>query len=75
MGERADVAAVPIRHAIDVARAMGSRLMEVRAVASLARLLPDDPDVKTELGATLAGLDEGMETPDLHAAAALLDVV
>ncbi|HEX9546702.1 MAG TPA: AAA family ATPase, partial [Acidimicrobiales bacterium] len=75
LGEPTEQAAPPIRHAIDVARTMGSRMMEVRALTSLARLLPHDAGVRAQLSTAVASLSGGTDTPDVRDATALIGQV
>jgi tetratricopeptide (TPR) repeat protein len=65
-----------LRHAIDLARNQGTKLWELRATVSLARLL-HDTNRRDEARSTLAEIynwfTEGFDTADLKDAKALLD--
>jgi predicted ATPase len=64
------------RKAMSIAREQETKLWELRAVASLARLWRDQgrPAVACELLAPVCGwFTEGFDTPDLKDAEALLD--
>jgi adenylate cyclase len=62
--------------AVDIARWQGSRLFELRATISLARLLRDTSrrdEAHTKLAEIYGWFTEGLDTPDLREAKALLD--
>jgi predicted ATPase len=64
------------REAIAVAKAIGSKLYELRATTSLARLLRDTnrrDEARTMLAETYNWFTEGFDTADLKDAKALLD--
>jgi len=65
-----------IRKAIEIARRQGAKIFELRAIVSLVRLLSRSEQGRT-VGAMLAEaygwFTEGMDTPDLKEAKALLD--
>jgi hypothetical protein len=71
-GAPATTASTPVREGLGLARAMGSRMQELRALVTLARLTPDDAAVATELDSVVAGFTEGLDTADLRDARALL---
>jgi class 3 adenylate cyclase/predicted ATPase len=64
-----------IREAIAIAQRQGARSLELRAVMSLCRLQRDrgDPTDRALLADVYAGFTEGLDTPDLRDAAALLE--
>ncbi len=69
-------AVVCFRQALDVARRQQSKLLELRAAASLARLRRDQGKIAEAndlLAPVYAWFTEGFETPDLEDAKALLD--
>jgi tetratricopeptide (TPR) repeat protein len=69
-------AATAFEGALDIARSQGAKMFELRATMSLCRLLHyqgDHAAAHTKLRAIYGGFTEGLETPDLQAAAALLD--
>jgi predicted ATPase/class 3 adenylate cyclase len=70
MGQTGD-ALTFFRRGIDAARAMGARLLELRAVLGLARLL-DSGEVRAELSRVLGGFEDGLDQPDCREALALL---
>jgi predicted ATPase len=64
------------RRALEIARAQEARSFELRAAASLARLLPDQgrrAEARAELAPVYAWFTEGFDTPDLVEAKALLN--
>ena len=72
---RVDEVQACLRDSLDLARAQGALSWELRAATDLARLWASaeawEPG-RTLLGATIARFEEGLDTPDLLAAAALL---
>lgn len=61
--------------AIDIAQGLGSKSLELRAATSLARLLHDEgrpAEARATLQPVFSGFSEGLDTPDLLDAAALL---
>jgi predicted ATPase len=76
--DEAEAAEVSLRHAISVARRQGAKGWELPAATSLARLWADR-DRRTEARELLAPIygwfTEGLDTPDLQAAKALLDAL
>ena len=70
-----DGAEASFRRAIELAREHGAKMFELRATASLCRLLRDrqaTADARAMLSALLKSFTEGHGTPDLLAASALL---
>ncbi|MDF2743038.1 MAG: hypothetical protein K0S88_4414, partial [Actinomycetia bacterium] len=67
-----------LRRALEVARAQGARLLELRAAASLLRRRLGSGDdrstgqARARLEAVVAALPEGRDLPDLREAAELL---
>jgi len=64
------------RRALRVARTQGARLLELRALTSLARMLRrrgDGADVRSALAASVGAFRERVETADLRDARALLE--
>lgn len=64
------------RQAIEVARHQSTRLFQLRATMSLARLLIDTDrrdEARTVLADIFGWFTEGLDTPDLKDARALLD--
>ncbi|MBO0701126.1 MAG: hypothetical protein J2P46_22205, partial [Zavarzinella sp.] len=59
--------------ALGVARRQGARSLELRAAMSLARLDPDRG--RRGLADTLGGFTEGLDTPDLREAKAVLEAI
>jgi predicted ATPase len=75
-GDRRDEAEVCFRQALNVARGQGARFLELRSVASFARIACDSgrPNRARDLLAPVYGrFSEGFDTPDLQEAKALLD--
>jgi predicted ATPase len=65
-----------LRYAIDLARNQGTKLWELRATSSLARLLRDTnrhDEARTMLSQIYNWFTEGFETADLKDAKSLLD--
>ena len=65
-----------IRKAIDIARRQGARIFELRAIVSLVRLLSRSEQGRTVgemLSEAYGWFTEGLDTPDLKEAKALLD--
>jgi predicted ATPase len=65
-----------LRHAMDLARHQGTKLWELRATTSLARLLRDTDrrdEARTMLADIYSWFTEGFDTADLKDAKALLD--
>jgi predicted ATPase len=74
--DHADEAAAVLRRAIEVAQNQGEKLIELRAVISLSRLLRAtgrQEEARTMLTALYSTFGEGLDTPDLKQAEALLD--
>ncbi len=72
---RLEEAAERFRQALDLARRLGSKALELRAAASLARLWRSqgrDEEARNLLAPLYASFSEGFATPDLQDAAALL---
>ena len=66
------------RHAMDVARAQGARLFELRAAVALGQQPCEAEERrrrKTKLAAVLAGFAEDLDTPDIREASALIEVL
>jgi predicted ATPase len=66
------------RHAMDVAHAQGARLFELRAAVALGQQRCEADERrrrKTQLAAVLAGFAEGLDSPDIKEASALVDVL
>lgn len=64
------------RHALETAREQGAKAWELRAATSLARLWRahgKEADARGVLAPVFAGFSEGLDTPDLVDARALLD--
>lgn len=75
-GANADAVATHFRDAIAVARRQESKLLELRAATSLARLTLDHAkpeDARDLLAPVLDWFTEGFDAPDLRAAKAFLD--
>jgi len=75
-GANADAVATHFRDAIAVARHQESKLLELRAATSLARLTLDHAkpeDARDLLAPVLDWFTEGFDAPDLRAAKAFLD--
>ena len=71
-----NLAETHLRHAIELARNQGTKLWELRATSSLARLLRDTnrcDEARTMLAQIYNWFTEGFETADLKDAKALLD--
>jgi predicted ATPase len=72
-------AEVCFRHAMDVAHAQGARLFELRAAVALGwqrcEAAEERRRRKTQLGAVLAGFAEGLDSPDIKEASALVEVL
>ena len=74
-GDSADQAEACLQHALAIARAQQARAWELRAATSLAQLWQQQgksPAAHRLLGEVYAWFTEGLATPDLKAAAALL---
>ena len=72
---RGDVAVDELHRAVGVARAHGSRSLELRATSSLAEALAargQGTEAQARLAAIYEALPEGRDTPDHAAARALL---
>jgi adenylate cyclase len=70
-----DSAEASIREALAIAKRQGARSLELRAAMSLCRVLADRGDPERErrlLGDLYEGFTEGLDTPDLRDARALL---
>jgi class 3 adenylate cyclase/tetratricopeptide (TPR) repeat protein len=65
-----ELAAALFRRAIDRARVMGARLLELRSVLALARL-DNGPEVRAELNSVLGRFEDGLDHPDCKQALAL----
>jgi hypothetical protein len=66
------------RHAMDVAHAQGARLFELRAAVALAQQRCEAKERrrrKTQLAAVLAGFAEGLDSPDVKEASALVEAL
>jgi tetratricopeptide (TPR) repeat protein len=77
-GRDANEAEIHFRQALETARGQEARMLELRAAVSLARLWEQQgkKQVARELLAEIYGrFDEGFDTPDLLAAAALLSAL
>jgi predicted ATPase len=75
-GETAQEAACCFLEALAVARGQGARSLELRAVMSLARLYRSQerrPEAKALLAESFGRFTEGLETPDLRGARAMLE--
>jgi class 3 adenylate cyclase/predicted ATPase/ABC-type transport system involved in cytochrome c biogenesis ATPase subunit len=73
---RLDEAERCMRTAIDIARARGAKMFELRAATSLAKLLRDRqrrPEARDVLAPIYRWYTEGFESPDLQEAKAMLD--
>jgi hypothetical protein len=71
-------AEVCFRHAMDVAHAQGARLFELRAAVALGLQrceVEERRRRKTQLAAVLAGFEEGLESPDIKEARALVELL
>jgi hypothetical protein len=71
----ATLASEQLRVAVEMARNQDNRLLEIRIALDLLSLSPDRPnngDARTAVRAALAGFSEGLETPALRQAAAVL---
>jgi tetratricopeptide (TPR) repeat protein len=74
-GEEAGVAEGGYRHALDIARKQNSKAWELRAATSLAQLLAKQDrrqEAHQTLSGCLGGFTEGLATPDIRDAQALL---
>jgi predicted ATPase len=74
-GDRRAEAETALAEALRVAREQGARALELEAATSIARLWRDEgrrDDAYNLLAGVYAAFDEGLETHDLRAAAALL---
>ena len=73
---RPDEARRGVRPGLDAARGSGGRLLELRAATSLARLWRDQgerAEARDLLAPVYGWFTEGLDTPDLKEANALLD--
>jgi predicted ATPase len=71
-----DEAEASFKRAVHIARTQTAKSLELRATTSLARLLRDTgrrDDVRTMLAEVYNWFTEGLDTPDLRDAKALLD--
>lgn len=76
LADVSEAAAAAFERALSIARAQGAKLFEFRATVSLCRLLQRQGQraaAETKLRVIYGTFTEGLETPDLQAAAALLD--
>jgi predicted ATPase len=75
-GQQETEAAACFQHAIALARRQGTKMGELRATISLARLLQRQgkgAEARQQLAAIYGWFTEGFDTPDLQAAKALLE--
>jgi class 3 adenylate cyclase/predicted ATPase len=71
-------AEVCFRHAMNVAHTQGARLFELRAAVALGQQrceVAERRRRKTQLAAVLAGFAEGLDTPDIKEASALIEAL